>query len=420
MRLRFFILLLTLTGCVSTSPPKDGMVFVPPDVWIGATNVEGFDAAINAAPEKATLQLLNTNGLYWTRGYLEVDGDPMLKAHQTLVVNGATIKVDRTFYTHTNSRPDIARRNITIIRSLADGVRVLGPGTLDANCDGTEHVTQIGLYLGGSNVRADQIDVVNISGSWPDGQESFPFCMGSSDFYGEGYSTNALLTRCRVFNCQGTYVSAITLQGRGAMADHCSVVFPNVTNRSQGYFQGLLAAGTYGATFNACTVSNGVTACYGDTGHEQNLAYVGCTFWNVFTGVCIQKSYTQEEWIEGFAFKGNSIFITTNVAGYMKSAMRVVNECDGAPLYRNIRLLNNSVRYTAPVPAGYTNFYGNPAAVTIWTANPAGTNMASVTISGNAWPADWGVQLKCLGLTMTNNYDLNRKPISVPLISQTP
>jgi hypothetical protein len=391
-----------LIACVSATQGPAPAITKPAEVWITATQAVDFDAAMNAVGPSNVIHLI-PNGTHWTKGWLGDSEDAAsLKAGQTLIFHGATIKVDRSF--HTLSRPDKPTRNLTVLRAVEDNIRLIGPGTLDASCDGSETVTQIGLWLGGDNFFAIYITVDGVSGCWAAGQESFAISCGDGST-----QTRGSLIGCIVTNCQGTYVSAICPQGRVSI-DLCRIYLPPITNRLQGYFIGYNFAGTTGTKITRSFCTNGVYAYYSDTGSDTNLSIVDCGAYNCMVGVAVYKSASQDVYLDGLAVTNLPVTLSTNAAAYTRGGFRIVNDSGPGFFYRNLNLVRDRISYVGNVRAAIPGTY----ALTIWSDDKAGTNIFGVVVKDCNWDNSLEVHVKCLNLTLSNNADFKRRSITYP------
>jgi hypothetical protein len=146
------------------------------------------------------------------------------------------------------------------------------------------------------------VQVINASGNFSQGQESFPILIGN----GGGtnvLTTNNVISNCEVSSVKGNYTTAITLQGQGIIR-FCNVIFTDPTTGS-GY--------QANATSNSLIISNscvgGANGFYKDTHSDNNLAIEYNTF------QCRKGIYFDEGsgWtVNGLTLLGNHIGLLSN------------------------------------------------------------------------------------------------------------
>jgi hypothetical protein len=184
----------------------------------------------------------------------------------------------------------------------ADGITVSNL-TIDCNnTTGTNPYKGDGIYLWGNNSSIQMVQVINASGNFSKGQESFPIHIGN----GGGtnvLTTNNVISNCEVSSVKGNYTTAIMLQGQGIIR------FCNVISTDPSIVSGYQA----NATINSLIISNSCIGAangfYKDTWSDTNLTIEYNTF------QCRKGIYFHEGtgcFVNGLTLLGNHITLLPN------------------------------------------------------------------------------------------------------------
>lgn len=254
-----------------------------------------FDFIIDTIPPNSTINLLA--GVFYTKGFEYVRGDPKLLQNQHMIGAGTNVTIirrDQRFHFQDN-------QNVAMFGN-ADGITVSNL-TIDCNnTTGTNLYKGDGIYLRGNNSSIQMVQVINASGNFSKGQESFPILIGN----GGGtnvLTTNNVISNCEVSSLKGNYTTAISILGQGIIR-FCDVISTNPALAS-----GYQASGTSNALIISNSCIGAANGFYKDTWSDTNLTIEYNTF------QCRKGIYFNEGtgcFVNGLTLLGNHITLLPN------------------------------------------------------------------------------------------------------------
>lgn len=320
-----------------------------------------FDTIISLEPTNTTAHL--GPGVFYTKG----DGTWAILGNRRIVGAGkftTTIRRDPRF-SYNQNQP--------VLTAAGDNI-TLEDFTIDAACTNGEPYSHNAISLFGDNPVLRGLNVVGVSGKWPN-LECFSYfiCPTVND-----PSFGGTISGCSLSDVMGDYVEGFSVWG-GCRVVNCDVTFPTLTNNAHPpFFNGFQAAHSYGARFDRCRQIGGSGFFYTDTGSDSDLSISDCFAWNIMQGVVLVRH--PGEYIDGFSVYNCVFELSTNAQVSLGANAIAESDSSATPgIARNVRAYNNFIRYVGGA-AGPAENYGRILAVGIVGGNRAGT-----VIQNNSW-----------------------------------